>query len=242
MKKRYVDIGDHVIKGQLLGTIDAPDLDAQARQQLEQAEQQLQQQRSQLALATVTVNHYRVLVAKGVFPRQDGDTQETNYASNVANVIAAERNVDAYRANLQRNLALQGYEQIRSPFTGIITQRNVDVGALISGAGSTGGPMTGPAPQGQNSTTGGSQQAGQSNTGGTSGNTSSAATPGQSPGQGGPLFGVSGVDRLRILVSLPEGYVPSVHAAARERSRTCTELPRISWTLSPSGGAATPAR
>ena len=214
LKKRYADIGDHVIKGQLLGLIDAPDLDAQvaqARQQLDQAEQQLQQQRSQLALATVTVNRYRVLVAKGVFSRQDGDTQETNYASNLANVSAAQRNVDAYRANLQRNIALQSYEQVRSPFTGIITQRNVDVGALISGAGTTGGPVSGPAPQGQTSATGGSQQAGQSNTAGSSGNENMAATPGQSPGQGGPLFGVAQTQRLRILVSVPEGYVTSIH-------------------------------
>lgn len=215
LTKRYADIGDRVIKGQLLGVIEAPDLDAQvaqAREQLRQAEQQLEQQRSQLALATVTVNRYRVLVAKGVFSRQDGDTQETNYSANLANVAAAQRNVDAYRANLQRNVALQSYEQIRSPFTGVVTQRNVDVGALISGAGTTGGPIGGPAPQGQVSTTGGTQQAGQSNTGGVSGNTSSAATPGQSPGQGGPLFGIAQQQRLRILVSVPEGYVNAVEA------------------------------
>lgn len=218
LKKRYVDIGDHVVKGQLLGTIDAPDLDAQvaqARQQLAQAEQQLQQQRSQLALASVTVNRYRVLVAKGVFSRQEGDTQETNYASNLANVAAAQRNVDAYRDNLNRNIALQSYESIRAPFRGIITQRNVDVGALISGAGSTGGPISGPAPQGQTSASGGSGQAGQSNTAGITGNTSSAATPGQSPGQGGALFGVAQVGRLRILVSVPEGYSTVIHAGGK---------------------------
>ena len=215
LKKRYADIGDHVIKGQLLGVIDAPDLDAQvaqAREQLRQAEQQLEQQRSQLALATVTVNRYRVLVAKGVFSRQDGDTQETNYASNLANLASAQRNVDAYRANLQRNIALQSYEQIRSPFTGIVTQRNVDVGALVSGAGSTGGPIGGPAPQGQTSATGGSQQAGQSNNAGVSGNTSAASTSAQTPGQGGALFGIAQQQRLRILVSVPEGYVNSVQA------------------------------
>ncbi len=215
LKKRFADIGDHVVKGQLLGTIDAPDLDAQvaqARQQLAQAEQQLEQQRSQLALATVTVNRYRVLVAKGVFSRQDGDTQETNYSSAVANVAAAQRNVDAYQANLQRNIALQSYESIRSPFTGIVTQRNVDVGALIAAAGNTSGAISGPAPQGQTSATGGSQQAAQSNSGGSSGNTSSAATPAQSPGQGGPLFGIAQVQRLRILVSVPEGYATAIHA------------------------------
>ncbi len=214
LTKRYVDIGDHVIKGQLLAVLDAPDLDAQvsqARQQLAQAQQQLEQQRSQLALATVTVNRYRVLVAKGVFSRQDGDTQETNYSSNVANVAAAQRNVDAYRDNLRRNIALQSYEQVRSPFTGVITQRNVDVGALISGSGSTGGPISGPAPQGQTSASGGSQQAAQANTGGSSGMPNTAATPSQSPGQGGPLFGVAQVERLRILASVPEGYAGDIH-------------------------------
>ncbi|HEY4009582.1 MAG TPA: efflux RND transporter periplasmic adaptor subunit [Acidobacteriaceae bacterium] len=215
LKTRLADIGDHVRKGQLLAVIDAPDLDqqvAQARQQLMQAERQLDQQRSQLALATVTVQRYRVLVAKGVFSRQDGDTQEANYASQVANVQAAQRNVDAYRANLDRMIALQSYEYVRAPFAGVVTQRNVDVGALISASGNTSGAESAPAPEGQTSTSGGSTQAGQVNTGGSSGATSTAATPTQSPGQGGPLFGIAQTQRLRIYVSVPEGYVPSIHA------------------------------
>src|SRR5580698_5169228 len=110
LKTRLVDIGDRVRKDQLLAVVDAPDLDqqvAQARQQLMQAERQLDQQKSQLALATVTVQRYRVLVRKGVFSQQDGDQQETNFASQVANVQAAQRNVDAYRANLGHVDALQ---------------------------------------------------------------------------------------------------------------------------------------
>lgn len=215
LKKRYADIGDHVVKGQLLAVIDAPDLDAQvaqAREQLRQAEQQLEQQRSQLALATVTVNRYRVLVAKGVFSRQDGDVQETNYAANLANVAAAQRQVDAFRANLLRNEALQSYEQVRAPFTGIVTQRNVDVGALIASSGNTSGGSSGPAPQGQTSATGGSQQAAQANSAGVSGNINASATPAQSPGQGGALFGLAQTQRLRILVSAPEGYANAIHA------------------------------
>jgi multidrug efflux pump subunit AcrA (membrane-fusion protein) len=217
LKTRLVDIGDHVRKDQLLAVIDAPDLDqqvAQARQQVMQAERQLDQQRSQLALATVTVERYRVLVAKGVFSRQDGDTQEANYASQLANVAAAQRNVDAYRANLDRNLALQSYEYVRAPFAGVITQRNVDVGALIQASGETSGTEPGPAPEGQTSTSGGSTQAGQVNTGGSSGSTSTAATVTQSPGQGGALFGIAQTERLRILVSVPEGYATAIHAGA----------------------------
>jgi multidrug efflux pump subunit AcrA (membrane-fusion protein) len=218
LKKRYVDIGDHVRKDQLLATIDAPDLDAQvsqARQQVFQAEQQLDQQKSQLALATVTVQRYRVLVAKGVFSRQDGDTQEANYASQVANVQAAQRNVDAYKANLQHQIALQSYEQVRAPFAGVITERDVDEGALISAGGATSGQQMSPAPQGQMSSTGGTTQAAQSNNAGSSGNTNSSATSAQSPGQGGPLFGIAQMQKLRILVSVPEGYATAIHVGQR---------------------------
>jgi multidrug efflux pump subunit AcrA (membrane-fusion protein) len=217
LQKRFVDIGDHVTKGQLLALIDAPDLDAQvsqAKQQVSQAERQLDQQKSQLALATVTVQRYRVLVAKGVFSRQDGDTQEANYASSVANVQAAQRNVDAYTSNLQHEFALQSYEQVRAPFTGVITERDVDVGALIS-AGSTSGSGAASPPQGQNSTSGGTMQAGQTNNSGSSGSITTSATSAQSPGQGGPLFGIEQVQRLRILVSVPEDYAPAIHVGLK---------------------------
>jgi multidrug efflux pump subunit AcrA (membrane-fusion protein) len=213
LKKYYVDIGAHVKAGQLLAVIDAPDLDAQvaqAREQVAQAEQQLAQQRSQLTLATATVQRYRVLVAKGVFSRQDGDTQEANYSSQVANVAAAQRNVDAFKANLERVVSLQSYEQVRAPFAGVVTQRNVDVGALISASGSAGSASSGPTPQGQSSSAGGSSQAAQSNNAGASGSGSGAATSAQTPGQGGPLFAVSNVQRLRILVSVPETYAKAI--------------------------------
>jgi multidrug efflux pump subunit AcrA (membrane-fusion protein) len=214
LKTRLVDIGDHVKKNQLLAIIDAPDLDAQvdqAKQQVLQAMRQLDQQQSQLALATVTVQRYRVLVTKGVLSRQQGDQQEATYTSAVANVAAAKRNVEAYQANLQHVLSLQSYEYVRAPFAGVVTQRNVEVGALISAAGAASGAIGGPAPQGQNSTSGGTAQAAQTNSSGSSGNTSQAATSAQSPGQGGPLFAVAQLERLRILVSVPEGFATAVH-------------------------------
>jgi multidrug efflux pump subunit AcrA (membrane-fusion protein) len=217
LKKLLVDIGEHVKSNQLLAIIDAPDLDAQvdqAREQAKQAEQQLEQQKSQLALATVTVQRYRVLVIKGVFSRQQGDQQEATYASELANVAAAQRNVEAYKANLQHEIALQSYEYVRAPFAGVITQRNVDVGALIAAGGSTSGAQTSPVPQGQTSSAGGSQQAGQSNNSGSSGSTNQSATSAQTPGQGGPLFGIAQNGRLRILVSVPEGYATAIHVGA----------------------------
>jgi multidrug efflux pump subunit AcrA (membrane-fusion protein) len=244
LKRRYVDIGDHVTKGQLLAVIEAPDLDAQvaqARQQVFQAERQLDQQDSQLALAAVTVQRYRVLVIKGVFSRQDGDQQEANYASALANVAAAQRNVDAYKANLTHQIALQSYEDVRAPFTGVITQRNVDEGALISASGMSSGEETGPAPQGQTSAAGGTAQAAQANNSGSSGSISSAATSAQSPGQGGALFGIAQLQRLRILVSVPEGYATSIHPGQRapvefqeyQASPFTAEITRTSDSIDP---------
>jgi multidrug resistance efflux pump len=49
-----------------------------------------------------------------------------------ANVAAARNNVASNQANLERYLDLQSFEQVRAPFTGVVTVRNVDVGALIT--------------------------------------------------------------------------------------------------------------
>ncbi|MFC6645720.1 efflux RND transporter periplasmic adaptor subunit [Granulicella cerasi] len=227
LRNYKVDIGDHVKKGQLLAVIDAPDLDAQvaqAREQLQQAQQQYENQKAQLALDTVTVERYRVLVKKGVFSRQQGDQQEAAYSQSLANVAAAARNINAFRANLQRIVALQEYENVRAPFDGVVTQRNVDTGALISAGGSASGAASSAPPVGQNSSAGGTSQAASSNNGGSSGSGSTAATSAQSPGQGGPLFTIAQVQRLRVLVSVPEGYAPAVHVGTKAKC-TFQEFP-----------------
>lgn len=208
LKKRFVDIGDRVRQGQVLAIIDAPDLDQQvdqARQQLSQAEAQLTQQRTQLALTKITNDRYSALVAEGVFSRQEGDQREADYRAQLANVNAADRNVSAFQANLRRVVALQGYERITAPFAGVITERNVDTGALISASGSAGG-SSGSAGQGGSS----SQQLGASNSSGSTGNGSSLAAPASGGGQGGPLFAIAQADRLRILVSVPEHYADGI--------------------------------
>jgi multidrug efflux pump subunit AcrA (membrane-fusion protein) len=213
LKKRYVDIGDHVHQGQVLATIDAPDLDQQvdqARAALRQAQSQLAQQQSQLALTRVTWDRWKVLVAKGVFSRQDGDQRETDYNAQIANVAAAQRNVQSYEANLGRVIALQEFERVTAPFDGVITARNVDVGALISTQG-TGGQDTTNSPASAGSPT----QSGTTNTSGTSGNVNTSASPSTGGAQGGTLFSIARVDRLRILVSVPESYSTAVHVGQR---------------------------
>lgn len=128
LKSRLVDIGDHVQEGQLVAEIDAPELDAQ----LSQAKAQLEQTRAAEGIARVTYEREKRLLEQKVVSQQEFDTSEANYNQAVANVKAGEENV--------RNLtAQQSYEKVTAPFTGIITTRNLDVGALISAGGSSTG-------------------------------------------------------------------------------------------------------
>jgi hypothetical protein len=147
-----------------------------------------------------------VLVAKGVFSRQDGDQREADYLAQVAVVASAERNVESYRANLRRVLALQSYERVTAPFDGIITQRNSDIGALVGTSGAAAAPL-----DSSQAASGGSANVGSANTSGSSGNPNQAATPSTGQAQGGPLFAIAQISKLRILVSVPEAYASSLH-------------------------------
>ena len=216
LRKRFADIGSRVKQGQLLALIDAPDLDQQvdqARQQLRQAESQVAQQQATLNLNRVTWDRWRTLVAKGVFSRQDGDQREADYRAQEAIVASAQRNVEGYRANLRRVIALQSYERVTAPFDGVITQRNSDVGALV---GATGAAGTAPMPSSQ-APTGGSANVASANTGGSSGTPNQSASPSTGEAQGGPLFAIAQINMLRILVSVPEGYAASLHAGMPAR-------------------------
>lgn len=200
LSRRLVDIGDHVAKGRLLAVVDAPDLDqqvAQARSSLAQSESNLKQMEAQEHLAQLNWERYKVLVAKGVFSKQEGDTQEANWRVAEANVNAARSTVQGNRDNLQRQIVLQQYERVTAPFSGTITARNVDVGALISAQGGAGG-LTGPMGE-----TG--------NNAGTSGAVSSAVMPSTGGAQGGAMFTLASLDPLRVLVSVPEVYAPFIH-------------------------------
>jgi multidrug efflux pump subunit AcrA (membrane-fusion protein) len=211
VSRRLVDIGDRVHPGQLLAVIDAPDLDkqvGQARSNLQQSESSLAQMEAQLHLAAVTWDRYKVLVAKGVFSRQDGDTQEANYRVAEANVHAAQNTVDANRQNLEREIVLQQYERVTAPFQGVITDRNVDVGSLITAQGAGLGVSTITSP--------GTTQAGaQGNNQGASGGLSSSVAPSTGGSQGGEMFAMASLDPLRILVSVPEAYSSLVRTGER---------------------------
>lgn len=154
VKRRLVDIGDRVKAGQLLAEIDSPELDQQIREAeaalqrsqstLRQTEAALGQARANLGLAEVTAARWRTLVTKGVLSKQDGDEKQAALEVRTADAAAAEANVQAARENivanqaaLQRLRELQAFRQVRAPFDGVITSRNVELGSLVSAGSST---------------------------------------------------------------------------------------------------------
>jgi RND family efflux transporter MFP subunit len=153
IKRRMVDIGDRIRAGQPVAEIEAPELDDQVRQAkaniqqaqagLDQALANLEQGKANLGIAKLTADRWRELAAQGVVSRQDNDQYQAQYQAQVANVqslekaIAAQRsNIGAAEANLSRLDEMQGYRVVKAPFDGVITMRNVDVGALVT-TGST---------------------------------------------------------------------------------------------------------
>ena len=153
LKRRLVDIGDRVTAGQPLAEIDAPEIDQQIRQaeaavdqvqaSLEQAEASLQQGIANRELARITAGRWRDLAAQGVVSKQENDQHQAELTAQTASVQALEKAVAAQRsslaaskANVARLQEVQSYRVVKAPFDGIVTQRNVDLGALVS-AGNT---------------------------------------------------------------------------------------------------------
>ncbi|MEI9974083.1 MAG: efflux RND transporter periplasmic adaptor subunit [Ignavibacteriota bacterium] len=99
----------------------------------------MQQGQSNEALAKITAERSQKLFDRNVVSRQDNDTAQMQYTAQQANVAALGKAVAAARSSasaLQANLArlndLKNYLTVRAPFAGVITVRNIDVGALVT--------------------------------------------------------------------------------------------------------------
>jgi multidrug efflux pump subunit AcrA (membrane-fusion protein) len=181
-ERRYVDLGDEVRKGQLLGLISAPDLDAVVSQQVSfvrQSSAGVESAQAAVQLQQATYNRVHTLVQHGILSRQDDDAALAALRTAEAGSQAAQQSVQAAQAAQVHAQTMADFEQVRSPIAGTVVARNVEVGNLVSamgaaqgvasvpGAGPTGGPATGGA-------------------------------------QGGELFYVVNLDRLEVFVTVPE--------------------------------------
>jgi RND family efflux transporter MFP subunit len=169
LKKWYRDIGSHVNKGDLLAEIDTPEID----QQLAQARADLTTAQANLGLAGTTTTRYQELLKSDSVSKQDADNASGNYAARQAMVQSAE-------ANVKRLEELESFKRVYAPFSGVITQRNVDSGNLINA--------------------------------GNGGNANKE------------MFDLAQIDPLRVFVSVPQSFGPSIHLGMK----ACLELTEFS--------------
>jgi membrane fusion protein, multidrug efflux system len=135
LKSWTYDIGSHVEVGQVLAQIDAPDTDAQlnhARAALEQAKANVVKDEADLALAQATYKRYHGLLPTGGVTQQDLDQRQSDVNQTQAVKSADDAAVKSAQATVEQLEAQQSFETIVAPFSGTITARNYDVGALIS--------------------------------------------------------------------------------------------------------------
>jgi membrane fusion protein, multidrug efflux system len=149
----YKDIGSQVKKGELLALIDTPEVD----QELSQARANREQIKAALGLAKISNDRWANLLKSDSVSQQEADQQASGYQQAVANLAAAD-------ANVRRLEELESFKNVYSPFSGVLTKRNVDPGALI--------------------------------------NSGSAA--------GREMFDIALVDPLRVYVSVPQAYAPTI--------------------------------
>jgi RND family efflux transporter MFP subunit len=125
----YKDIGSRVKKGELLATIDTPEVD----QELSQARATRQQIVAQLQLAKISADRWGNLRKDDAVSQQEADQQNSGYEQAQANLAAAD-------ANVRRLEQLESFKHVYAPFSGVLTKRTVDPGALIN-AGAAGREM-----------------------------------------------------------------------------------------------------
>jgi RND family efflux transporter MFP subunit len=150
----YKDMGSKVEKGELLAAIDTPEVD----QELSQARATREQVRSALGLAKISADRWAGLRKTDSVSQQEADQEASGYEQAQANLAAAD-------ANVHRLEQLESFKNVYAPFSGVLTRRTVDPGALINS---------------------GAQAAGRE------------------------LFDIARVDPLRVYVSVPQAYAPTI--------------------------------
>ncbi|KXU83532.1 efflux transporter periplasmic adaptor subunit [Paraburkholderia monticola] len=123
----YADIGAHVKAGQTLAQIDTPELDAQ----LQQARADAATAEANYRFASSTAQRWQTMLQTQSVSQQDAQAKTSDAAARLATLQAAQANV----ARLQE---LVSYQNLTAPFDGVITARNVQVGALVTAGGTPG--------------------------------------------------------------------------------------------------------
>lgn len=150
IRRINVDIGDHVHSGEVIATLEVPELNAQvsashAAIRHNQAEIERAQNEVSLAEANYTAVHVANTRLAQVAAQRPGLVAEQELDDSLAKDLNAQAKVnvaksalsatreqlDVSRADSERVTAMQGYSVVTAPFNGVVTMRYADVGSLI---------------------------------------------------------------------------------------------------------------
>jgi membrane fusion protein (multidrug efflux system) len=138
-----VDRGSRVRAGQVLATLEAPELIAQrseAQSKVRAAEAQLAAVRAKADSDKGTFDKLKAAAATpGVVAGNDVLVAEKAAEAGHNQVVSAQQNVEAARQALNAVRDMESYLRVTAPFEGVVTERNVHPGALVgpsSGSGS----------------------------------------------------------------------------------------------------------
>jgi len=198
VKQIKVDIGDRVEEGDLLATLEVPEMDddlrrdnaAVARAEADVRRAQDEQARAQSAheIAHLSLQRLSAVNEKrpGLIAQQEIDdarsrdlVTEAQISSAKSAVAAAQQQVDVNKADVAKIHTLMGYTKVTAPFTGVVTKRFADTGSMIQ-----------------------------------------AGTASQT--QAMPLVRLSENSRLRLILPVPESAVPAVHIGQKVQVRVPT--------------------
>jgi len=135
VRRWLADIGDKVKEGQVLAELDTPELDQeldQARAQLAQAQSTLVQALASRELSKSNLRRYQQLAQQSLVAEADLDQHKAQAQVDDANAGVARAAIQAQEANIRRLTELESFARVTAPFGGMVTQRWVEIGALVT--------------------------------------------------------------------------------------------------------------
>lgn len=135
------DYGERVKVNQLLATVDTPNLDQQllmANAELEVAKANSVLTKAKLDFAKVSFDRWESAVASGAVSKEERDSRKADLDTSAASYKASLAQIDLADARVKNLQVSKSFSKVVAPFDGVITNRLVDIGALIAAGGATG--------------------------------------------------------------------------------------------------------
>lgn len=158
IRKIYVDIGDRVRKGQVLAELDIPELVAEvdeAQSGVQRSQQDISRAKSAVTRAEADHSALHAAYARlkqaaavrpGLIAQQElDDAQSKDSASEAqievtkAELSSMEQAMDVAKANHLHYSSIADYAHITAPYSGVVTWRYSDTGALVQAGTSSAG-------------------------------------------------------------------------------------------------------